>query len=189
MTSLERQIRANAAVGRTLGVIMADIDHFKEINDSYGHGAGDAALREFTRRLSAILRQSDYLGRYGSEEFLLLVGDTNREQVMHAAERFRLAIAETPFDIGAASRPITASFGIALTSGVASPRRPLLRRPIRLSVPPRPAAETGACLPDPLRRCDALMTTIGSDSTRSHLTSWYWRQMALTTRTLGTTGR
>src|SRR5208283_1355671 len=119
MTSLERQIRANAAVGRTLGVIMADIDHFKEINDSYGHGAGDAALREFTRRLSAILRQSDYLGRYGSEEFLLLVGDTNREQVMHASERFRLAIAETPFDIGAASRPITASFGIALTSGVA----------------------------------------------------------------------
>jgi diguanylate cyclase (GGDEF)-like protein len=119
MTSLERQIRANAAVGRTLGVIMANIDHFKDINDSHGHGAGDTALREFTRRLSTIIRQSDYLGRYGGEEFLLLVGDANREQAMHASERFRLAIAETPFDIGAASRPITASFGIALTSGVA----------------------------------------------------------------------
>jgi len=119
MTNLERQIRADTAVGRTLGVIMADIDHFKDINDSYGHAAGDMALREFTRRLSAILRQSDYFGRYGGEEFLLLVGDTNREQVMQAAERFRLAIAGTPFDVGAASRPITASFGIALTSGAA----------------------------------------------------------------------
>jgi diguanylate cyclase (GGDEF)-like protein len=119
MTTLERQIRAEAAVGRTLGVIMADIDHFKDINDSHGHAAGDMALREFTRRLSAILRQSDYFGRYGGEEFLLLVGDTNREQVMQAAERFRLAIADMPFDIGAASRPITASFGIALASGVA----------------------------------------------------------------------
>jgi diguanylate cyclase (GGDEF)-like protein len=119
MTTLERQIRANAAVGRPLGVIMADIDHFKEINDSHGHAAGDMALREFTRRLSAVLRQSDYFGRYGGEEFLLLVGDTSREQVMQAAERFRLAITGTPFDIGAASRHITASFGIALTSGVA----------------------------------------------------------------------
>jgi diguanylate cyclase (GGDEF)-like protein len=119
MTILERQIRADAAVGRILGVIMADIDHFKEINDSLGHAAGDMALREFTRRLSAILRQSDYFGRYGGEEFLFLVGDTTREQVMQAAERFRLVIAGAPFDVGAASRNITASFGIALTSGAA----------------------------------------------------------------------
>lgn len=117
MTTLERQIRASAATGRTIGVIMADIDRFKEVNDSHGHAAGDMALREFTRRLSAILRQSDYFGRYGGEEFLLLAGDTNRGQVMQAAERFRLAIADTPFDIGGASRNITASFGIALTSG------------------------------------------------------------------------
>jgi diguanylate cyclase (GGDEF)-like protein len=119
MTTLEQQIRANAAVGRTLGVIMTGIDHFTDINDSHGHAAGDLALREFTRRLSVILRQSDYLGRYGGEKFLFLVGDTNREQVMHASERFRLAIAGTPFNIGAVSRPITASFGIALTSGAA----------------------------------------------------------------------
>jgi diguanylate cyclase (GGDEF)-like protein len=119
MTTLERQIRANAPVGRTIGVIMAGIDHFKEINDSHGHAAGDMALRDFALRLSAILRQSDYLGRYGGEEFLLLVGETNRDQVMQAAERFRLVIAGTPFDVGAASRHITASFGIALTSGVA----------------------------------------------------------------------
>ena len=119
MTSLERQIRANAAAGRTLGVIMAGIDQFKEINDSFGHAASDMALHEFARRLSAILRQSDYFGRYGGEEFLLIVGDTNGQQVMQAAERFRLAIADLPFDLGAASRPITASFGIGLNSGAA----------------------------------------------------------------------
>ena len=149
MTSLERQIRAGAAVGRTLGVIMADIDHFKEINDSDGYAAGDMALREFTRRLATIIRQSDYFGRYGGEEFLLLVGDANWEQVMHASERFRLAIADTPFDVGAVSRPVTASFGIALTSAPPSPRRPSLRRPAGRSTPPRPAAGTGVCLRDP----------------------------------------
>jgi diguanylate cyclase (GGDEF)-like protein len=77
------------------------------------------ALREFTRRLSAMLRDTDYLGRYGGEEFLILVGDTNREHLTLVTERLRLAVADRPFDFGAESRPITASFGMALTSGAA----------------------------------------------------------------------
>jgi diguanylate cyclase (GGDEF)-like protein len=121
MVTVARQIRAATVLGKSLGVIMVDIDHFKGVNDTHGHAAGDAVLREFTRRLSAILRQSDYLGRYGGEEFLLLVGDANREQLMRAAERFRLAIANVPFDLGAASLRITASFGLALASGTAEP--------------------------------------------------------------------
>jgi diguanylate cyclase (GGDEF)-like protein len=121
MVTVARQIRAATVQGKSLGVIMVDIDHFKGVNDTHGHAAGDAVLREFTRRLSAILRQSDYLGRYGGEEFLLLVGDANREQLMRAAERFRLAIANVPFDLGAASLRITASFGLALASGTAEP--------------------------------------------------------------------
>jgi diguanylate cyclase (GGDEF)-like protein len=119
MVTVARQIRAATVLGKSLGVIMADVDHFKGVNDTHGHPAGDAVLREFTRRLSAVLRRSDYLGRYGGEEFLLLVGDANREQLMRAAERFRLAIASTPFDLGAASLRITASFGLALASGAA----------------------------------------------------------------------
>jgi diguanylate cyclase (GGDEF)-like protein len=119
MVTVARQIRAATVLGKSLGVIMVDVDHFKGVNDTYGHPAGDAVLREFTRRLSAVLRRSDYLGRYGGEEFLLLVGDANREQLMGAAERFRLAIASTPFDLGAASLRITASFGLALASGAA----------------------------------------------------------------------
>lgn len=77
MTTLERQIRAAIILGKSLGVIMADIDHFNDVNDTHGHLAGDAVLRAFTRRISAVLRRSDYLGRYGGEEFLLLVGDAN----------------------------------------------------------------------------------------------------------------
>ena len=117
MATLELQIRAAAAVGKTLGVIMADIDHFKEINDTYGHGAGDAALCAFTLRLSAITRRSDYLGRYDGDEFLLIIDDTDEQQAMLAAERFRQAIAGRPFEFGAATRHLTASFGVALTSG------------------------------------------------------------------------
>lgn len=121
MVVLEQQARAARVLGKPLGVIMADIDHFKRINDTYGHGAGDAVLREFTRRLSAALRPNDFLGRYGGEEFLLLVGDTNMQQLMPIANRLRLAIAATAFPVASTSETITASFGVALVSASVMP--------------------------------------------------------------------
>ncbi len=116
MVVLEQQARAARMLGKPLGVIMADIDHFKRINDTYGHGAGDTALREFARRLSAELRPNDFLGRYGGEEFLVLIGDTNKEQLMLIANRLRLAIAEAAFHFATVNETITASFGVALAS-------------------------------------------------------------------------
>ena len=126
MVILDQQSRAAGLHGKRLGVIMADIDHFKRINDTYGHSAGDTVLREFTRRLSAELRPNDFLGRYGGEEFLLLIGDTEREQLMVIANRLRLAIAETKFRFAAASEIITASFGVALVSDFVIPGEALL---------------------------------------------------------------
>ncbi|WP_165585643.1 sensor domain-containing diguanylate cyclase [Roseococcus sp. SYP-B2431] len=120
LLALERHMRAGAASGKTLGLVLADIDHFKSINDTHGHAAGDEALRAFTARIGGLLRPGDYLGRYGGEEFLILIGDTPAADLPAAVERYRAAIADDPFDLGGVIRPITASFGIAVVSDAES---------------------------------------------------------------------
>ena len=114
MEALERKL---AAAGRRhpFGVIMIDVDHFKHINDTYGHGAGDDVLREFTRRLTAGLRQNDDLGRYGGEEFLVLIAETEQANVLRTAERLRRVIADAPFEHDGMGLAVTASFGVAFS--------------------------------------------------------------------------
>ena len=109
----------NAALGITglhgaPGVIMADVDHFKLVNDTHGHQAGDAVLVEFARRIGAVIRRADRLGRYGSEEFLVVIADTNSEELGRAAERLRQAVADSPIEIGGNALAVTASFGAAM---------------------------------------------------------------------------
>jgi len=81
-------------------VLMIDIDHFKNLNDTFGHRAGDFALRHVAHRLSTSLRQGDLLGRWGGEEFLAVLPDTDMTQGMVVAERLCNVVAGTPIKIG-----------------------------------------------------------------------------------------
>ena len=87
----------------TLGVILADVDHFKKINDRYGHGAGDAVLVTAMQRISSCLRSYDVVGRYGGEEFLIIAPGCDLELAQKLAERIRTAVSEQPVDLGDAS--------------------------------------------------------------------------------------
>lgn len=83
---------------RPLGLVMLDIDHFKQINDNHGHLAGDAVIRGVAQRIQDLLkRSSDYVCRYGGEEFALILPNTDPEGVLALAEQIRYSIAEQPF--------------------------------------------------------------------------------------------
>jgi len=105
---LERTRRSNGS----LGLIMADIDHFKKINDTYGHLIGDTVLKEASSRLNATLRSYDSVGRYGGEEFLIIVPGCDALNLMVTAERLRHCIADHPVDTDAGPIPVTLSLGV-----------------------------------------------------------------------------
>jgi len=97
----------------SLGVVMADIDHFKKINDTYGHLVGDAVLQEVARRLVAAVRTYDAVGRYGGEEFLIVFPGCNGASLLVGAERLRCCIAEQPVESSVGRIPVTLSLGLA----------------------------------------------------------------------------
>jgi diguanylate cyclase (GGDEF)-like protein len=110
-----------APLKQPLAVMMLDADHFKTVNDTYGHQFGDAMLREWGARLAQPLRHGDHLGRYGGEEFAIVLPMANAQQAFDIAERLRTVLAE-PFDSASdlARRgisPCTASIGIAVSRG------------------------------------------------------------------------
>jgi diguanylate cyclase (GGDEF)-like protein len=94
-------------------VAVADIDHFKDINDEHGHAVGDEVLKHVTRRIGSVLRASDALVRFGGEEFVLLLPAIGVEPARQVAERARAAVAETPIVLGQARIPVTISVGVA----------------------------------------------------------------------------
>jgi diguanylate cyclase (GGDEF)-like protein len=109
----EREFQRAARFGRPLSAIMLDIDHFKRVNDTHGHAAGDQALAEVARRLRASVRNIDIVGRYGGEEFVLLLPETELAGAGLLAERLRLAIAAAPVTTVAGPVPLTVSLGVA----------------------------------------------------------------------------
>jgi two-component system cell cycle response regulator len=113
---LRRELERGARSKTTTGILMLDIDHFKMINDTYGHLTGDAVLREVTQRISKAVRSYDSVGRYGGEEFVVVLPGCSREQVDHGAERVRAAVDNGPVWVNEAQVPVTVSIGAAVTT-------------------------------------------------------------------------
>lgn len=99
-----------------LSFIMFDLDHFKKINDTYGHPGGDEVLREVARRVKPLLRAEDVFGRYGGEEFSILLPDTDLEGAVIVADRIRHTLQNTPVIFGELQIPISASLGVSTLS-------------------------------------------------------------------------
>lgn len=111
LDALDREVaRANRG-GPGVGVLLADIDHFKSVNDTHGHLAGDAVLREVSRRLGQGLRPYDTLGRYGGEEFLAVLPGCDPGSAGGLAERLRRQVGAGPVSLVDGNLPVNASFG------------------------------------------------------------------------------
>jgi two-component system cell cycle response regulator len=115
---LHRETQRSVRIREPLGVMMADLDHFKQINDSYGHQTGDVVLREVARRMLASVRNYDYVGRYGGEEFLIVLAECSASDLAATAERMRAGVSGKPVETDAGPIPVTLSIGL-----VAEPAR------------------------------------------------------------------
>ncbi len=109
---LYRELDRCATGTRPLSVLLLDIDHFKNVNDRFGHLAGDATLRGLAEQLVSHTRKDELLARYGGEEFALVMPETDLERGVACGERLRRAVAETPFELDGQAYPLTVSIGV-----------------------------------------------------------------------------
>ncbi len=117
LETLRRELDRASRSGTPTGLLMLDIDHFKAINDTHGHLTGDLVLREATQRIVDAVRAYDSVGRYGGEEFLIVLPGCGRDQIDQGAERVRSAVDCGPILFHGSSISITVSIGAAVTFG------------------------------------------------------------------------
>jgi diguanylate cyclase (GGDEF)-like protein len=110
---LEVQYKSYVRYGNACSIVMIDIDHFKQVNDRYGHIVGDKVLVAFSRLVESMVRQGDLIGRYGGEEFLLVLPMTGLAAALQLAERIRTSLTDKPLVEQPVMHAVTASFGIA----------------------------------------------------------------------------
>jgi len=127
---LEALVNRSARGGEPVGALLIDLDHFKQINDNFGHDVGDEVLREFALRLATNVRAVDLPCRYGGEEFVVIMPDTSLASAERIAERIRLHVAGSPFrvDGGKELLSVTISIGVAATVGADDKPAALLKR-------------------------------------------------------------
>ncbi len=113
LQDLQRELARAARDDQPVSLLIVDLDRFKLINDTYGHAAGDAVLREAAQRMQQAIRSYDSVGRYGGEEFLIVLPGCDCESAGRQAERVRETFAGTPFAAGPAALPLTCSIGAA----------------------------------------------------------------------------
>jgi diguanylate cyclase (GGDEF)-like protein len=109
---LKQEIKRSSRYHRCLSILMCDLDHFKRINDTYGHLGGDVVLKSCVNQLSSSIRQGiDWTARYGGEEFVIVLPETDQAGALLVAERMRERIANTPISFEGCEIAVTASFG------------------------------------------------------------------------------
>ena len=116
LDQVERELSRARRDGGPVAVVLADLDHFKRVNDTYGHPVGDAVLVQAAERMRSELRAYDAIGRYGGEEFLVVLPGADSKTAKQVAERARLALAGSPLVVADFCLDVTASLGVAATS-------------------------------------------------------------------------
>lgn len=164
---MEAELLLCQATQRDCVIIFVDVDRFKSINDTWGHAAGDTVLHTVGQRLRGGLRKNDYIGRYGGEEFAILLSNIGQSQAFELAERLRLAIAEAPClwqrdeTQPVTPIPLTASFGLAAFPLDGLTARELLNTADAAMYTAKHTGRNRVCLPDEV---DAALLTEGMNT-------------------------
>jgi len=117
LDALNRELTRSQRHKRPLSLVVFDIDRFKQINDKFGHLAGDVVLREMAARIRATIRKDEVFARYGGEEFVVLLPEASLDSAAKCAERIRMLVADAPITAPGVSIPITISLGVGHVAG------------------------------------------------------------------------
>lgn len=121
ISMLDREVCRAQRDHLSITLVMIDLDHFKTINDTHGHLTGDEVLRDVAGRLVDLMRPYDFVGRYGGEEFLIVLSGCSPRNGLQRAEAFRRAVADSPTPTGIGPLPVTCSLGVAAFDDGMSP--------------------------------------------------------------------
>jgi two-component system cell cycle response regulator len=116
LDALHKERSRQMRQGGSFGIVLLDVDHFKSVNDTYGHLCGDAVLQEVVRRVTSTVRPYDTVGRYGGEEFLIVVPSSDSANIFGLSERIRRAIESKPITTNSGEISVTVSLGLAVSS-------------------------------------------------------------------------